>query len=152
MRKQVAQFSKYRVSSDPSLLDFDYVFAFLKHESYWGRDLTEEKLKRSFARSDNFGLYDIEQGSRQIGFARAITDRTLFAYLRDVFIEDGYRGLGLGAFLCRSVMESESLKEVGHWLLATKDAHTFYEKLGFHALKAPDYYMERKRGRKKSDW
>jgi GNAT superfamily N-acetyltransferase len=149
MARRIGDFTQYKVSGDPSLLNFEYVFGFLKNESYWGRDLTEHELRRSLKGSENFGLYDLEKGGRQIGFARAITDRVLFAYLRDAFIEESYRGLGLGAHLCRSVLGSERLKNVRHWMLATRDAHSFYERFGFGSVREPEMFMERKRSGKK---
>ncbi|WP_312891178.1 GNAT family N-acetyltransferase [Mesorhizobium silamurunense] len=62
---------------------------------------------------------------KQVGFARAITDYTVFAYLADVIIWPGHRGQGIGKRLV------QARKTVSHWSLSTNDAHSLYEKFGF---------------------
>ena len=86
-----------------------------------------------------FGLFE---GSRQIGFARVVTDYATFAYLADVFILEGYRGRGLAKFLMESIVAHPRLQGLRRWLLATRDAHSLYEKFGFIPLARPDRFME----------
>ncbi|TIT37127.1 MAG: GNAT family N-acetyltransferase [Mesorhizobium sp.] len=68
---------------------------------------------------------------KQIGFGRAITDGTVFAYLADVIVWPGHRGRGIGTRLVQSLINHPDCKTVTHWSLSTNDAHAVYEKLGF---------------------
>lgn len=96
-----------------------------------------EQLQR-----DRIGAYDDESGL-QIGFARLVTDYGRFAYLCDVYVLDGYQGQGIGRAMCQALIDHDSVKTVGHWTLATKDAHGVYAKLGFELAK--ERYMKMSR-------
>jgi N-acetylglutamate synthase-like GNAT family acetyltransferase len=85
-----------------------------------------------------FGLFD---GSKQIGFARTITDYTRFAYILDVFVLE-YQGYELGKWLMECVMaylESFGLFKI---MLNTNDAQEFYQRFGFKEVKKPMNCME----------
>ena len=69
-------------------------------------------MARSIAHSLPFGLY---HGARQVGFARAITDRATFAYLGDVFALDEYQGRGLGKWLVECVVAHPDLQDLRRW-------------------------------------
>jgi len=84
------------------------------------------------------------EGNKQIGFARVVTDCTLFGYLADVFIIEEYRGRGLSKWLMDCIINHPDIKELRAWMLATKDAHALYEKFGFKPLDEPERYMKRK--------
>ena len=45
--------------------------------------------------------------------------------------------------MCQALMDHDSVKTVGHWTLATKDAHGVYAKLGFEP--ANERYMMMRR-------
>jgi uncharacterized membrane protein/predicted N-acetyltransferase YhbS len=129
------------VSTDLARLRFDDVWAFITR-SYWAEGISRARLRGSMARSLCFGLY---QGSAQIGFARVITDGERIAYLADVYVLEAYRGRGLGRWLVECVLAHPDLAGVGHWLLATRDAHALYRRFGFTPLPRPEIYMEKKR-------
>ena len=132
---------RYSISTDPARLDFHAVHAYLT-EAYWARGRAYETVVRAVQHSLCFGLYD---GDAQIGFARVITDYTLFSYLCDVYILDGHQGQGLGVWLIRTVLEHPELQSVRRWTLATSDAHGFYARFGFAAMANTDKYMEMRR-------
>jgi GNAT superfamily N-acetyltransferase len=88
-----------------------------------------------------FGLYE---GEKQVGFARVVTDYCLFAYLFDVFVDEKYRGKGLGKFLVETVMEHPELLNV-NWTLRTTDAQGLYENFGFQPAENPERILEKKR-------
>jgi GNAT superfamily N-acetyltransferase len=117
----------YRISDQAVDLDLDAVHAFLV-TSYWARGIPRATVERSIRHSLPFGLFN---GTRQIGFARAVTDRATFAYLADVFVAEDERGRGLGAWLVSTVLEHPELKGLRRWLLATRDAHDLYRRFGF---------------------
>ena len=137
--------SGHLVSTDPSLLDLDAVERFLR-DSYWAPDRPRHTIERSVAASLPFGLYRDDAGAlTQVGFARVITDRATFAWLCDVYVAETARGAGLGTWLVACVLEHPDLRELKRILLATRDAHGLYAKLGFGPLAAPDRWMERRR-------
>jgi GNAT superfamily N-acetyltransferase len=128
----------FTISAEPSRLDLDAICAFLRR-SYWAQDRTRETMQRALEHSLCFGLYE---GERQVGFARVVTDYATFAWLADVFIDEEYRGRGLGKWLVETVLNHPELHGVPRWLLATRDAHELYRRFGFAALAAPERRME----------
>jgi GNAT superfamily N-acetyltransferase len=127
----------YRISDRPEDQDVDAVHAFLT-SSYWARGIPRETVLRSIRHALPFGLFNER---RQIGFARAVTDRATFAYLADVFVTDEERGRGLGAWLVETVLGHPELRGIRRWLLATRDAHALYRRFGFAALEDPTIIM-----------
>jgi GNAT superfamily N-acetyltransferase len=128
----------FAVSCDPADQDVDVIHAFLV-ESYWAKGVPRETVARSIRGSLCFALLD---GSRQVGFARVISDRATIAYLGDVFVLPDYRGRGLGTWLVECVLAHPELQGMRRWMLGTRDAHGLYQKLGFTPLARPDRVME----------
>lgn len=129
----------YSISTEKSKLDIEKIHAFLS-QSYWAKGRRLDQVRQSIANSLCFGLY--KDDDELVGFARVVTDNTVFAYLMDVFIMEQYRGIGLGNMLIEHVINYPPLQEAS-WMLATSDAHGFYRRFGFHALKSPEKYMRR---------
>ena len=127
------------IRDDRSRLDVDVIHKFLSEDSYWANNRTREQTERAIEHSICFGVFD---GTRQIGFARVVSDRAAFAYLGDVFILEEYRGRGLSKWLMETVVSHPELQGLRRWILATRDAHGLYEKFGFGELKYPDRWME----------
>ena len=100
------------------------------------REQTETAVKNSLP----FGVY---KGENQIGFARVVTDYATFAYLGDVYILEEFRGQGLSKWLMDVIINHPDLQGFRRWVLATRDAHTLYEKFGFTELKHPTRWMEK---------
>jgi len=131
---------EFTISTDRTRLDADLIQNFLNHESYWARTRTPEQTLTAIENSICFGVF---HGERQIGFARVVSDRATFAYLGDVFILEEYRGRSLGKWLMEAVVSHPELQSLRRWVLATRDAHTLYEKYGFQDLVHPERWMER---------
>jgi GNAT superfamily N-acetyltransferase len=131
---------EFTITTDPRRVDRAAAHAFLT-ESYWAGGVPREIVERSIDGSLAFALID-ESGGRQIGFARAITDRATFAYLADVYVLDAYRGRGLGTWLVETIMAHPELRGLRRWMLVTRDAHGLYEKFGFSPLEKPERIME----------
>lgn len=129
----------YEITTDDARADVDAIRAFLV-EAYWSRGIARETVARSLAGSINFHL--LHQG-RQVGLARAITDRATFAYLADVYVDEAHRGRGLGRRLVDAAMEHPELQGLRRWMLVTADAHGLYEKVGFRSPARPERLMER---------
>lgn len=130
----------YEVDDDPNRLDLDVIAAFLR-AAYWSQHRDRATIERAVAHSLGVGLY-APNGS-QVGFARAVTDSTTFAYLADVFVLPDHRGRGLATFLVNALLEHPDLAGVERWMLATADAHGVYTPLGFTALDEPTRFMIR---------
>jgi GNAT superfamily N-acetyltransferase len=127
------------VSTDPSRIDLNVVHAYLS-TAYWSPGVTREVVARSIRGSLCFGLYDDAAG--QIGFARVITDCATYAYLADVFVLPAHQGKGMGTFLIESIMLHPELQGLRRWMLATRDAHELYRRVGFKELRDPMRFME----------
>lgn len=133
----------YTISSNPSKLDLKYVLKFLTTEAYWSQGIDPTLIIEALENSLVLGLFD--DSGKQVGFARVVTDYALFAYLRDVFVDEGHRGRGLGVWITETALAHPHLQKLPSWMLTTEDAHGVYEKAGFHALIHPEWYMQRLR-------
>ena len=76
-------------------------------------------------------------------FIIIITDYVGFAYLCDVYIEEGFRGKGLSKWLMEEVINHPKLKNIKTWMLSTNDAHGLYAQYGFKPLDEPQKQMSR---------
>jgi GNAT superfamily N-acetyltransferase len=129
---------EFTVSTEKARLQLDVIVAFLAR-AYWSQGRTRDVIERSIAHSLCFGLY---AGDLQIGFARVVTDCATFAYLCDVFVDERYRGQGLGKWLMEAVMGHPDLQGLRRWTLATRDAHGLYKQFGWTELRNPGRWME----------
>lgn len=69
----------------------------------WGHWLSPERIAEACARSMCFGLFRV--GDRKlVGFARVVSDGVTFSSVMDFYIEEGYRGQGLGTLLMQHVV------------------------------------------------
>lgn len=125
------------VSSTSALIDIEWTIATLQN-TYWGQHRTRHQIAESLRHSLCFGLFEhvvrdgasLQPADRQIGFGRVVTDYATFSELVDVVIDPAYRKRGLGKFLVRTIVRDPRIsKTVIN--LGTRDAHTFYESLGF---------------------
>ena len=84
------------ISFDMSRIDFRTTSDLLM-TSYWGNGRSDEFHRRAFANSLCAGAYI---NGDQVGFGRAITDRTVFAYLADIIIWPQHRSRALACSWC----------------------------------------------------
>ncbi len=122
----------YTVSDDKDRLDLFYIVPALQ-QSYWAAGRSREVVEESIAHSVCLGLYNDE---RQIGFARAVTDKCTFAWVCDVMVHHDYRGVGLGKFLMDCLSSHPDVARCAQHLLRTDDAHGFYEQYGYSMCEA----------------
>jgi GNAT superfamily N-acetyltransferase len=128
----------YTISTDKSLLDVSMIYSYLSQESYWSKGISRETVERSIENSMCFGIY---KDGHQVGFARVTSDKATFAYLADVFVTGGFRGLGLSKWLVQTILAHPDLQGLRRWLLATADAHGLYSQFGFLPLTSPERWM-----------
>jgi N-acetylglutamate synthase-like GNAT family acetyltransferase len=129
----------FMISTDRNKVNVDKVCEFLA-QSYWANTRKRETIIKSLEHSICFSLF---HENTQIGFARVITDGATFAYLCDVFIDEAYRGKGLGKWMLECILEHPDIAPVRRFCLVTKDAHEFYRPFGFQSLQQPERFMER---------
>jgi ribosomal protein S18 acetylase RimI-like enzyme len=140
LRRQLA--GGFELDDDPGRVDVDAVHAFISRESYWGQGRQRELVELAIRGSARVvGLY---RADAQVGFARAVSDRAILAYLADVYVLAECRGRGLGVELVREMLEGGFGPDV-RWLLHTADAQGLYAKLGFDEGAATYRLMERAR-------
>lgn len=129
----------YLISTDKQRLDIDYIYQWLSEQSYWARGRSRATVEQSIANSLCFGLY---HGSKQVGFARVVTDLATFGWLCDVYVDESYRGHALGKWLIQTVVNHPDLAQIRRLMLATRDAHELYRKYGgFEMLGSPERWM-----------
>ena len=114
------------ISDDPDRLDFAFIVTSLQ-QTYWAKDRPTDTIIESWQYSTCFGVYD---GDTSIGFARAVTDYVTFSWIADVFIHPAYRGRGIAKWMMQCILEHPDIKDTKQ-ILATRDAHGLYEKVGF---------------------
>ncbi len=131
---------RHVVSDDADRLDVAMISRFLADESYWAEGRPRDLVERSIANSLNLGLYEDD---RQLGFARVVTDRATFAWICDVLILSEARGKGLGTWLMECVIDHPDLHGLRRFMLATRDAHEVYRRVGFTELPYPSRIMVR---------
>jgi len=128
------------ISTDKSRLDIKAIHAYLT-SSYWAKGRTMEAVRQSIDHSICFGAY-LEDD--QVGFARVVTDHTIFAYIMDVFTLEEYKGEGYGKQLMKAIMNHEDLIGVENWFLRTMDAQGLYQQFGFTELEFPERSMAKR--------
>lgn len=130
----------YELSTDPERLDRALIHQWLSQDAYWALGRPREKQDLAINESLNLGLYDSASGA-QLGYARVVTDRSTFAWLCDVYIAPAARGKGLGTALAAAVADHLAPYGLRRILLATRDAHAVYAKVGFAPLEHPEKWM-----------
>jgi N-acetylglutamate synthase-like GNAT family acetyltransferase len=139
-----ARRGQYTISTDPARIDLAAVKRLLD-TSYWAAGTPLETVRRCVENSLTFGVYDDSTLTpRQIGVARVITDRSTFAYLSDVIIDESHRGQGLSKWLVETILSHPDLQNLRRICLLTKDAQSLYARYGFKHLDDPAWYMELK--------
>jgi N-acetylglutamate synthase-like GNAT family acetyltransferase len=128
-----------RVTTDAAEVDLDWLHAALSERAYWATGRSRETVERSIAHSLCFSAFD---GTQQVGFARVVTDQATFAWVCDVFVEDGRRGQGIGSALMGAVVGDPRLAGLKRTVLATSSPG-FYAPFGFAPLERPERWMMR---------
>jgi GNAT superfamily N-acetyltransferase len=137
---QVRREDGYEIDTAVERLEVPTVHRWLSTDAYWALGRPAETFDAAVAGSDCYGVY--APGGAQVGFARVVTDHATFAWLCDVYIDRSARALGLGTWLAQTVTNHVRSGGVARLVLATRDAHTVYEKAGFAPLADSTRWME----------
>src|SRR4051794_38724071 len=119
-------------------VDFARVHAWLT-TSYWTPGISRERIEHASQHSA-LVLSAFDGEGAQIGFLRVVSDKTRFAYLCDVWVDEAHRGQGLARALVHRAMEHPELSTVTTWTLGTKDAQQVYALLGFRDIREENAY------------
>jgi len=130
----------YSVSLDKNKLQLDVIHAFLT-TSYWSPGIPRATVEHGIANSLCSAAFADADGA-QVAFARLITDHATFGYLADVFVLPEHRGHGLGAAVVHVLLDLPEVRAMRRLMLATRDAHSLYERMGFERIENPEPFMQ----------
>ena len=116
------------ISDDRSAVDVALVADWLAR-THWGYRRAPETVKKLVANSLCFSLL---LPGRYVGFARIVTDRTVFSWLSDLIVDEAFRGRGLGRWLIECILSHPDVAPT-QIVLQTSDGHGLYAKFGFEA-------------------
>jgi GNAT superfamily N-acetyltransferase len=108
--------------------------------SYWAEGISLDIVERAIAGS--FVVSVLHDGA-QIAMARLVTDYATFGYLADVYVLEDHRRLGIAEVMLATLQSHPRLQGFRRWLLATKDMHAVYAKMGWEPMLRPERLMER---------
>jgi ribosomal protein S18 acetylase RimI-like enzyme len=131
---------EFPLKSGFAAMDFDRVTDLLKG-AFWCPGIGKPEVLQG-ARNSALLVGAFTPDGRQIGYARAISDKTRFAYILDVIVDEACRRRGVGQAMMHHILTHPELKDVYQWLLITRDAHGVYEKVGFKPVARPQDWME----------
>lgn len=132
--------SSFTFSNDRALVDRDLVHHWLSEQSYWAKGRSRETQDAAIDASRNYVIRDADD--RQVGYARVVTDGVTFAWLCDVFVDEGARGHGIARMLVEGVLEDLRVSStVRRVMLATSTASGLYAQYGFAPSADPNHYM-----------
>ena len=109
------------------------IYELLKR-AYWTKDRDVSVTQKAISNSLNYAIFTANS-ERLVGFARVITDYATVYYLSDVYIDEEFRGRGLGKKIVEWIVLHEDKLSGINGLLKTKDAVDLYKKFGFEECK-----------------
>jgi GNAT superfamily N-acetyltransferase len=116
----------FTISDERAKVKIDTI-AHLLAETHWGYRRPRPVVEKLVENSLCFSLF---RNNEQIGFARVVTDQTVFSWLSDLVIAPELRGRGLGRWLLQCILNHPAISGA-QFVLQTRDAHHFYESFGF---------------------
>lgn len=134
------QNTTYSIKTGFGQMDFDRITAMLGN-AFWSTGIKKPEVIKGAQNSALLvGVFNEE--NVQIAYSRVISDKTRFAYILDVYVDENYRKQGIGQAMVRHILSHPELKDIYQWALITKDAHGVYEKVGFYPLTKPNSWMQ----------
>jgi GNAT superfamily N-acetyltransferase len=128
----------YEIDDDFGRLDFRALERWLT-ASYWSPGIRIPEIVKGARNSAlNLGCYT---GGEQVGYLRVASDKTRFAYIMDVYVDEAHRRRGLARALVEAALSHPDLTDVYQWALATRDAQAVYAQAGFGPLPVPANWM-----------
>jgi N-acetylglutamate synthase-like GNAT family acetyltransferase len=135
----------YSLKTGLQEMDFVKVTGMLT-DAYWCKGIHIDEVKKGALNSALVVGAFLQNGS-QIGFARVISDKTRFAYVLDVIVDEAWQRMGIGQAMLKAILSHPELEQVYQWFLVSSTARGVYGKVGFKALSNPEKWMELKSDR-----
>ena len=133
-------FGAFTLTDDPARFDVARAHDWICGQSYWADGIPLAVFSKAVSRSLAVSAHHAEGG--MAAMARVVTDRATFGLICDVFVDDGWRGRGLGKALMSYLRAHPDLQGFRRTMLATRDAHTLYAQFGFAPLAVTERWME----------
>ena len=119
-------------------MQFELVHSWLT-ATYWSPGVSHERVVR--AAENSAIVVGAFLDGEQVGYLRVVSDRTSFAWICDVYVDEAHRKKGLAKAMTRFALEHPEHQGLRRWLLATRDAHDVYSECGFKPLPLPERWM-----------
>ena len=130
----------YCLSANPSRVAVEVIHQWLSTEAYWAAGRSLDDVVTSISQSNLYVVVSPE--GEAVACARMVTDQVNFGWVCDVFVDAAYRGRGIGTWMVGEVVDHWLARGVRRVLLATRDAHEVYARVGFTPLAHPERMME----------
>lgn len=111
--------------------DMDDVMRLLDH-AYWLHRVPPDRIRVAIESSDAVVQARTTDG-KLVAFARAVSDGKV-AWIYDVIVDPDRRSSGIGDALMKLLLDHPAVRGAIHVRLTTRDAMTFYRRLGFLEL------------------
>jgi GNAT superfamily N-acetyltransferase len=130
----------FSLSDDLERFDIAGAHRWIAEQSYWAQGIPRAVFERAVTASLTVGAY--AASGEMAAMARVVTDRATFGWVCDVFVDEVWRGQGLGKALMTYLAAHPDLQGLRRVHLATRDAHGLYTQFGFGPLTGVDRWME----------
>ncbi len=138
-RLETALCSDFELREGYEAMDFGRVTELLAMMP-WSQGIARAEVEKGAQNSTILiGAFD---GEKQIGYARALSDKTRYCYLMDVCVDPESRRNGVGRAMVDRILNHPELLGVYQWMLYTSSAQEFYRGLGFEETKHAANIME----------
>ena len=137
---EIKEYPVYQLKSGFDEMDFIKVTEMLT-TAYWCKGIKIAEVKKGALNSALVVGAFLRNGV-QIGFARVISDKTRFAYILDVIVDEAHQRRGVGQAMMKYILSHPDLKDVYQWFLVSSTARGVYKKVGFRELSNPEKWME----------
>ncbi len=118
----------------PTLGQLEQIISLYRLEGWWDDSPDNPDLVARIVAGSHCFMVVID-GDEVIGMGRAISDRASDAYIQDVTVKTAYRGRGIGTQIIARLIDRlhrDGLYWIG--LIAERNSHPFYERLGFNKM------------------
>jgi len=122
------------VLSDPTTDQIRQITSLYRYEGWWSKDADDPEHVSGIIAGSHLFIIAVNE-DEIAGMGRAISDRISDAYIQDVTVKKKYRGKGIGTTIINELIKrlrTDGIDWIG--LIAEKDSHGFYTRLGFHQM------------------
>lgn len=118
----------------PSSEQIRDITAMYRAEGWWSQEADDPAMVAGIVAGSHCFLL-VTDGAETVGMGRALSDGASDAYIQDVTVKKPFRGRGIGSQIIGKLVErlnADGLEWIG--LIAERNSHAFYERLGFNPM------------------